>query len=96
MGQEISSTDLTDPDSHDSQHYMASMAAMITGLTIFVAWYFFSRAESQARGGPNALPWKMPWWYFVVGGILAAFAASSIACMLSLSIRPREIAIEKR
>nr|QBK85631.1 MAG: hypothetical protein LCMAC101_02260 [Marseillevirus LCMAC101] len=92
---EILGMDLTDPVSHDSQHYMASMTAMITGLAIFVTWYFFSRVESQARGGANTLPWEMPWWYFVVGGILAAFVASSIACMLSLSIRPREITIKK-
>ena len=92
---EILGMDLTDPTNHDSQHYMASMAAMITGLTIFVTWYFFSRVESQARGGPDRLPWDMPWWYFVVGGILAAFAASSIACLLSLAIRPREITIKK-
>ena len=92
---EILGIDLTDPTSHDSQHYAASMAAMITGLTIFVTWYFFSRVESQARGGINVLPWEMPWWYFVIGGILSAFAASSIACLLSLAIRPREITIKK-
>ena len=83
-----------DPVSHDTQHYAASMAAMITGLTIFVTWYFFSRAESHARG-TNPLPWNMPWWYFVIGGILAAFAASSIACLLSLAIRPRAITVNK-
>ncbi len=85
------------PDSlsHDSQHYMASMVALIAGITIFVTYYFFSRAESQARGGPNKLPWEMPWWYFVVGGILAAFTASAIACVLSIAIRPREIIVKK-
>jgi uncharacterized membrane protein YdcZ (DUF606 family) len=92
---EILGINLIDPVSHDSQHYAASMAAMITGLTIFVTWYFFSRVESQARSSSGTLPWDMPWWYFVIGGILAAFAASSIACLLSLAIRPREIMIKK-
>ena len=91
--------ELTDVGFHDDQHYTASMVAMITGLTIFVTYYFFSRAESNARGGPGVysgkLPWDMPWWYFVIGGILAAFTASSVACALSIAIRPREITIKK-
>ena len=88
---------LTWPDLvlHDRQHYVASMVAMITGLSIFVTYYFFSRAESQARGGSNTLPWDMPWWYFIIGGILAAFTASAIACILSAAIRPREIIVKK-
>lgn len=92
---EILGFKIIDPAFHDSQHYAASMAAMITGLTIFVTWYFFSRVESQARSASGNLPWDMPWWYFVIGGILAAYTASSIACLLSLAIRPREIMIKK-
>jgi uncharacterized membrane protein YfcA len=80
---------------HDDQHKWASFAGLIVGVTIFITYYFFSRTESQARReageiNPPIRPWKMPWYYFVVGIILSAFAMSSIACVLSMSIRPRE------
>ena len=85
-----------DPLTHDSQHWWASMVGFIAGITLFVTYYFFTRVESQARiavGDTNAAiyPWKMPWYYFVVGIVLSAFAMSSIACVLSIAIRPREI-----
>ena len=81
---------------HDSQHLWASTVGLVAGVAIFVTYYFFSRAESQARiaaGDTTAAiyPWKMPWYYFVVGIVLSAFAMSSIACVLSMAIRPREI-----
>lgn len=72
-----------DPSVHDKQHWWASVAGLIAGATLFVTYYFFSRTD----GG---LPWKMPWYYYVVGLILSAFAVSSIACVLSTSIRARE------
>ena len=74
---------------HDNQHWWASMAGMIAGLTVFVTYYFFSRME----GGKK---WKMSFWYFIIGGILSAFTGSAIACVLSTSIRPREIIIVKK
>jgi len=87
-----------DPLTHDSQHWWASMVGLIAGVTIFITYYFFSRVESEARresGETPRYPWKMPWYYFVVGIILSAFAMSSIACVLSTAIRPREIILKK-
>jgi uncharacterized membrane protein YdcZ (DUF606 family) len=88
-----------DPLTHDSQHWWASMVGMIAGVTIFVTYYFFTRVESEAaqrqRQGLSIYPWKMPWYYFVVGILLSAFSMSSIACVLSTAIRPREIILKK-
>ena len=92
----IGGLEYPDPLIHDQQHWLASIVGMIAGLTIFVTYYFFSRMESRARPDPSQrLPWKMEWYYFVVGAILSAFAVSSIACVLSTAIRPREIKIIK-
>lgn len=82
-----------DPLTHDSQHWWASVVGMIAGVAIFVTYYFFTRAESEAS--QNARPWKMPWYYFVVGIVLSAFSMSSIACVLSTANRPREIIVKK-
>lgn len=85
-----------DPLTHDSQHWWASMVGLIAGVTLFCTYYFFTRIEYQANQQDrqhtqcrNPFPWKMPWYYFVVGIILSAFAMSSIACVLSTAIRPR-------
>ena len=76
------------------------MVGLISGVTIFITYYLFSRVESKAQresGDSRSprYPWKMPWYYFVVGIILSAFAMSSIACVLSTAIRPREIILNK-
>jgi len=91
-----------DPLTHDTQHWWASVAGMIAGVAIFVTYYFFTRAESEASQNHHegaqvagARPWKMPWYYFVVGIVLSAFSMSSIACVLSTANRPREIHIMK-
>ena len=92
----IGGLEYPDPLIHDSQHWVTSIVGMISGISIFVTYYFFSRIESQSKNDPsNKLPWSMPVWYFVVGAILSAFAVSSIACVLSTAIRPREIKIIK-
>lgn len=87
-----------DPLIHDSQHWWASIVGMIAGVTIFATYYFFTRAEAEARRSniPSvpcsctpSYPWKMPAYYFLVGIVLSAFAMSSIACVLSTAIRPR-------
>ena len=89
-----------DPLTHDTQHWWASIVGMVAGITLFVTYYFFTRAESEARRGSSdrapAYPWKMPWYYFVVGILLSAFAMSSIACVLSTAIRPREIIMKTK
>ena len=34
-------------------------------------------------------PWKMDWYYFVVGIFLCMSTGSALGCMLSVGIRPR-------
>jgi uncharacterized membrane protein len=86
-----------DPLTHDSQHWWASIVGMIAGVSIFVTYYFFTRAEAEASQNDRnrSTPWKMPWYYFVVGIILSAFSMSSVACVLSTANRPREIILKK-
>lgn len=71
-----------DPAIHDQQHWWASIVGMVAGVTLFVTYYFISRCERKG-------PWKMPWYYFVVGLILSAFSGSSVACVLSTAVRSR-------
>ena len=92
---------LWDKQIHDNQHWLASMAGFIVGLGIFLTYYFFSRIETHHAIVANVpaikhndqplsyYPWKMPWYYFVVGILLCMTTASAIACMLSVGIRPR-------
>lgn len=48
-------------------------------------------SEMAKVGKCNAeFKWEMPWWYFVVGIVLFAFAGSAIACTSSLAIRQRD------
>lgn len=84
-----------DPIIHDKQHWWATLAGGIAGLSIFLTYYFFSRIEKshkqEASDQQQLLqpPWEMPWWYFVVGMLLCACTGMALACTLSIAVRSR-------
>ena len=75
-----------DPVVHDTQHWWASVIGLVTGVTVFVTYYYITRAEDTEQ---KVFKRDMPWYYFVIAPLLFACLFSALACLGSTALRRR-------